>query len=129
VRINLGLPNRELLDTAANRAALATEFRRYRPRVVIGLFGRTPAASPDHYQGQLLIEAARFWSQLTKWDERFAGIPPYRVPHLVYSIFPFDAEQRTFHSTFVVDITDVMEKKLAAIACYQSQFDAARLEK
>ncbi len=128
-RINLALPNRELFDNAANRAALATEFRRWRPRVVIGTFGRTPAASPDHYQGQLLIEAARFWSQLTKWDERFHGIPPYRVPHLVYCPFPFDAEQRSFHATFVVDITDTFETKLQAIGCYQSQFDEGRLAK
>src|SRR5262245_35829222 len=53
-RINLGLPNREMFDNAENRTALATVFRRLRPRVVIGMFGRTPAASPDHYQGQLL---------------------------------------------------------------------------
>src|SRR4051794_34062393 len=46
VRINLALPNRELFDNATNRAALASEFRRWRPRVVIGMFGRTPAASP-----------------------------------------------------------------------------------
>src|SRR5262245_1752200 len=39
IRVNLGLPNRELFDTAANREALATEFRRYRPRVIIGMFG------------------------------------------------------------------------------------------
>lgn len=129
VRINLGLPNRELMDNAANRAALATEFRRYRPRVVIGNYGRTPAASPDHYQGQLLIEAARFWSQLTKWDDRFAGLPPYRVPHLVYAPFPFDAEQHIFHSTFVVDIADTFETKLDAISCYASQFDGPRLDR
>lgn len=129
VRINLGLPNRELMDTPENRAALATEFRRYRPRIVIGPIGRTPAASPDHFQSQLLVEAARFWSQLTKWDERFGGLPPYRVPHLVYVPFPFDAEQRSFHSTFVVDITDTFETKMRAIGCYQSQFDGPRLEK
>lgn len=129
VRINLALPNRELFDNAANRAALATEFRRWRPKVVIGTYGRTPAASPDHYQGQMLIEAARFWSQLTKWDERFKGLPAYRVPHLVYCPFPFDAEVRSFHATFVVDITDTFETKLRAIGCYQSQFDPARLEK
>src|SRR5256885_5738496 len=61
-----------------------TTLFRSRPHIVLGGFGRTPAASPDHFQAQLLIEAARFCSQLTKWDERFAGLPPYRVPHLVY---------------------------------------------
>jgi len=129
LRINLGLPNRELFDNATNRAALATEFRRHRPRVVLGTFGRTPAASPDHYQAQLLIEAARFWSQLTKWDERFDDLPPYRVPHLVYAPFPFDAEQRLFHATFVIDVTAEFDLKMAAVKCYASQFDEARFDK
>ena len=105
LRLNAGLPNRELMDVPANRYVLATLFRRLRPTVVIAVAGRTPAASPDHHQAHLLIEAARFWSQLTKWDDRFGGTPPHRVPHLVYAPFPFDAEVRHWHSTFVIDIT------------------------
>jgi bacillithiol biosynthesis deacetylase BshB1 len=128
-RYNLRLPNRELMDVPANRYALATLFRRLRPGVVIGPAGRTPAASPDHYQGQLLIEAARFYSQLTKWDDRFEGTPPYRVPHLVYAPFPFDAEVRQWPGSFIIDVTETFEQKLAAIRCYESQFDAARFDK
>src|SRR5262245_44783833 len=127
LRLNLRLPNRELMDCPANRYVLATAFRRLRPSIVIGTAGRTPAASPDHHQGHLLVEAARFYSQLTKWDERFEGTPPYRVPHLVYAPFPFDAEQRSFHATFVIDISDTFETKLQAIGCYRSQFDDTRL--
>ena len=129
VRLNLGLPNRELMDVPAHRYALATALRRLRPAIVLATAGRTPAASPDHYQGQLLVEAARFYSQLTKWDDRFADTPPYRVPHLVYAPFPFDAEVRQWHSTFVIDVTETFEQKLAAIRCYESQFDAGRFEK
>lgn len=129
VRVNLALPNRELMDCPANRYAIATELRRYRPQVVIGVVGRTPSASPDHFQGQLLIEAARFYSQLTKWDDRFGGLAPYRVPHLVYAPFPFDAEQRQWHGSFIVDISDTFEKKMAAIRCYESQFDLDRFER
>jgi N-acetylglucosamine malate deacetylase 1 len=128
-RRNVGLPNRELMDSPANRFVLATHFRRLRPTVVICTAGRTPAASPDHYQGQLLVEAARFYSQLTKWDDRFAGTPPYRVPHLVYAPFPGDAEDRRWHGSFVVDITDTFEQRMAAIRCYESQFDPARFER
>jgi bacillithiol biosynthesis deacetylase BshB1 len=126
VRVNVGLPNRELMDSPAGRYALGTLLRRYRPAVVIATAGRTPAASPDHYQAQLLIEAARFYSQLTKWNDRFDGTEPYTVPHLVYAPFPFDAEQRQWHATFVVDISDTFEQKLESIRCYQSQFDERR---
>ncbi|MGL4421752.1 MAG: PIG-L family deacetylase [Gemmataceae bacterium] len=128
-RLNLDLPNRILMDCAENRYALATAFRRYRPQVVIAAFGRTPAASPDHFQGGLIAEAARFHSQLTKWDDRFAGTAPYRVPHLVYAPFPSDAEDRRWHSTFVIDISDTIEEKIASVRAYESQFDAARFAK
>lgn len=128
VRINLGLPNRVLMDGPEGRFRLGAELRRYRPSVLITMAGRTPAASPDHHQGHLLAEASRFYSQLTWWDERFDGTEPYRVPHLVYAPIPFDAEQRVWHSTFVVDVSDTLDAKLAAIACYASQFDPARLE-
>ena len=129
IRLNLGLPNRELMDEPANRYVLATAFRRLRPNIIIACAGRTPAASPDHHQGHLLIEAARFWSQLTKWDDRFDNTPPYRVPHLVYAPFPFDAEVRHWHSTFVLDVSETFEQKMCAVQCYESQFDAARFER
>lgn len=129
LRINLGLPNRVLMDGPEARFRLATEFRKLQPKVVITVAGRTPAASPDHYQGQLIAEAARFYSQLTKWNDRFDGTWPYRVPHLVYAAFPTDAEQRHWHSTFVIDISSTIEIKLEAIRCYGSQFDESRYEK
>src|SRR5947209_717113 len=60
VRVNIDLPNRVLMDSPENRFKLATVFRKYRPGIIIVAAGRTPAASPDHYQGQLIGEAARF---------------------------------------------------------------------
>jgi bacillithiol biosynthesis deacetylase BshB1 len=129
VRINLALPNRILMDGPETRFALGTIFRRYRPSVVIACAGRTPAASPDHNQAHLIIEAARFYSQLTKWDERFDNTQPYRVPHLVYAPYPFDAEQRHWHSTFVIDISETFEQKVKAVECYRSQFDDVRFGK
>jgi LmbE family N-acetylglucosaminyl deacetylase len=117
------------MDGPEARYALATEFRKYRPSLVIAAYGRTPAASPDHYQGGLIAEASRFHSQLTKWDDRYAGTMPYRVQHLVYVPFPTDAEQRHWHGQFVVDISDTFEQKLEAVKAYESQFDAARFER
>ena len=126
VRVNVELPNRVLMDGPDARFALATQFRKYRPGIVLVAAGRTPAASPDHLQGGLIGEAARFYSQLTKWDERFDGTEPYRVPHLVYVPFGPDAEQRSWHGQFVVDISDTIDQKIAAVKAYESQFDSAR---
>lgn len=122
----LGLPNRVLADEPRTRYALATVLRRYRPKILVGMAGRTPAASPDHYQAQLIIEAARFYSQLTKWDERFDDTESFRVDHLVYRPVRFAAEIPHWHAQFVVDITDTIDQKIEAIRCYKSQFDGER---
>lgn len=123
----LTLPNRELMDGPAARYAVATVFRRHKPKVVVGMAGRTPGASPDHYQAQLILEGARFYSQLTKWDDRFDHTPPHRVDWLWYRPVAIAAEQASWPATFVVDVSDVYERKLAAISCYRSQFDDQRL--
>ncbi len=125
----LPLTNRELMDCPENRYQIATVFRRHRPKIVVGMAGRTPGASPDHYQGQLLIEAARFYSQLTKWDDRFDDTSPHRIDWLWYRPLPIAAEVSHWHSTFVVDTSDVIEQKVAAIAAYESQFPPQRLER
>lgn len=129
VRETLNLPNRVLFDNEAARYALATAIRRHRPAILVTMSGRTPAASPDHYQGQLLAEACRFHSQLTKWNERFGGTEPHRVDHLVYRPLPSAAEVTHWPATFVVDISDTIEQKIEAVRCYASQFDAERFER
>ena len=91
--------------------------------------GRTPAGSPDHYQAQLLVEAARFYSQLTKWDDRFDNTEPHRIDWLWYRPTPNVPEIPHWHATFVVDISDVYEQKVAAISAYKSQFPPERLQR
>ena len=71
LRTLLHLPNRRLFDSFEARVKLAIEFRKHRPRLVIGLGDRTPMASPDHWQAMQITDAAVFYSRLTKWDEQF----------------------------------------------------------
>ncbi|HPF39124.1 MAG TPA: PIG-L family deacetylase [Phycisphaerae bacterium] len=123
----LGLTNRVLMDGPEPRFALASVLRRYRAPVLVGIAGRTVAASPDHYQAQLITEATRFYSQLTKWDDRFGGTTPHAVDHLIYRPISRAAEYQKFPAEFVVDITDTMDAKIAAIACYKSQFPDERM--
>jgi N-acetylglucosamine malate deacetylase 1 len=121
VRVTLDLPNRRLFDTFEARVALAKEFRKYRPRLVIGLGGKTPMASPDHYQASLITDAAVFYSRLTKWDEYFDGLPVHTISRHLYASLAF----RNFApdaNGLVVDIGDTLETKLKAIACYKTQF-------
>ena len=122
-RENLGFTNRRLFDSFEVRVALAQVFRRWRPKVVLGLGDKTPLASPDHAQAVAITEAAVFYSRLTKWDDTFAGLPVYAVPQfLTYFLFAGLPAVPPGHWPLVIDITAHLETKLAAIACYASQF-------
>lgn len=122
-RVILDLPNRRLFDSFEARVALATEFRRYRPKVVIGLGQKTAMASPDHWQAMQITDAAVFYSRLTKWDSHFSGLSVHNIPCQLYYPLTFDMEQAlSLPHRFTVDISTVLGKKLSAIQCYQSQF-------
>lgn len=125
-RVTLELPNRRLFDGFEARVALAKEIRKFRPRLLIGLGGRTPTGSPDHWQASLIVEGAMFYAKLTKWDEHFQGLPPYQVPRHLECFLAFHALCPAERGAMVVDIGDTLEKKLAAIACYASQFPPAK---
>ncbi len=122
-RIILELPNRKLFDSFEARVALATEFRRYRPKVVLGLEGKTPMASPDHWQAAQITDAAIFYSRLSKWDDQFAGLPVHTIPrHVTYSLMFASDYSGKGSCQFVYDVSDTLEQKIEAIRCYATQF-------
>jgi bacillithiol biosynthesis deacetylase BshB1 len=122
-RIQLDLPNRRLFDCFEHRVALATEFRRWRPGLVIGFGDKTPMASPDHWQAMQITDAALFYSRLSKWDDFFLGLPVHIVPRHLYfrlAVEPDAIPGNSHH--LIVDITDTIEQKIESILCYQTQF-------
>lgn len=126
-RVTLALPNRRLFDGFDERVELAKVFRRWRPRLVIGLGDRTPLASPDHWQAMQITDAAVFYSRLTKWDDRFDGLPPHRIDAQLYYFLAFySLEPPAIGNDFVVDISSTFDKKMAAIRCYETQFPAEK---
>ena len=127
VRLSLDLPNRKLFDSYEARVKLATEFRRYRPRLVIGLGEKTPLASPDHWQAMQITDAAVFYSRLTKWDIDFTNLPPHAiVAQLYYTLDSHRIAPLEGATPLVVDISDTLEAKLASVRCYKTQFPAAK---
>ncbi|HEX6962913.1 MAG TPA: PIG-L family deacetylase [Lacipirellula sp.] len=122
-RIVLNLSNRKLFDTFENRVALATELRRYRPRLVLGFGEKTPMASPDHWQAMQITDAAVFYARLTKWEEQFQHLPPHRIEAQLYFTLAFySATPMTGAGHIICDISSTLEKKLAAVRCYATQF-------
>ena len=126
-RVQLDLPNRRLFDTFETRVALAKEFRRYRPRLVLGFGEKTPLASPDHWQAMQITDAAVFYSRLTKWDDYFDGLAVHTIPMQLYYSLAFGVLQPpAYPGHFVNDITDTLDMKLAAVRCYKTQFPPAK---
>ncbi len=118
-RGNLGLPNRSLQATLEARHLLAGVFRQLRPRLVFAPYWVD--AHPDHVAAIELIEAARFWSKLSKTD--MPGVPHHPSRILYYYCVHLRVVEKP---AFVLDISRWWEQKLAAIACYQSQFVTGR---
>lgn len=123
VRETLELTNRRLFDNFENRVALATLFRKYRPQVVLGLAGKTPMASPDHWQAMQITDAAVFYSRLTKWNEHFSNTEPHTIKKQVWYPLGFGSLNHPEGSgQFVVDISETLQQKMDSIRAYQSQF-------
>ncbi|WP_165069579.1 bacillithiol biosynthesis deacetylase BshB1 [Paludisphaera rhizosphaerae] len=113
-RENLGLPNRSLLPDLANRRALAAVFRKVRPRLIFAPYWED--AHPDHTSATKLIEDARFWSKLSKSDIPGEPFHPARI------LYYFSVHLRIVERpSLVIDITDELEAKRAAMSCYRSQ--------
>jgi len=118
-RHNLGLTNRTLEHTLEARRKLATIFRLTRPRILLAPYWED--SHPDHVAATSLIEAARFWSKLSRTDMKGE---PFHPPHIYYY---FSIHLRVHpQPTFVFDISESLEEKMASVRCYQSQFVTGR---
>jgi bacillithiol biosynthesis deacetylase BshB1 len=117
-RENLGFPDAGLINTPETRAKVAVAIRRFRPRIVIA-----PAAHgrhPDHRVAGELIRDAAFIAGLAKVESTVPAHRPFKVVHtLTY-------REDAVKPTFIVDISDVFERKVQAIQCYASQFEGVK---
>jgi bacillithiol biosynthesis deacetylase BshB1 len=113
-RENLGLPNRSLEPTLECRRALAAVFRTTRPRLLFAPYWED--AHPDHTAATQLVEAARFWSKLSKSDIPGTPFHPARI------LYYFSVHLRIVERpSLLLDISDQLDAKRAALGCYRSQ--------
>jgi bacillithiol biosynthesis deacetylase BshB1 len=115
VRENLHLPDAHLVNTPEAREVVIRAIRRHRPTIVIT--HARQGRHPDHIAASQLVRDACFLSGLKNLVPDVPAFRPRKVVHAMS--FREDA----IAPSFVVDISDVFEQKLAAIRCYRSQFD------
>lgn len=125
-RILLGLRNREIYDTVDNRKKIAEVIRSVRPTILFAPYWED--AHPDHVQSSALVDAARFYAKFVKTDLQHEPWYPRR------ELYFLSTHMRVRVSpSFVFDISDHLDAKMASIRAYASQFvhhprNAERLE-
>jgi N-acetylglucosamine malate deacetylase 1 len=109
------LPDGALQNTPEARALVAAHIRRLRPRTVIVHW--PDARHPDHRAASELVRDACFLSGV-----RNAPVDgePFRPHKLLYSLTYAEHAPKP---TFVLDISDQMERKLDAIFAFGSQLE------
>ena len=116
-RRTLSQPNRYLFDSVEARTELAEVIRELRPRVLFVPY--TDDAHPDHIAASAIAVAARFYGKFTKTEMRGEPFFPERVYRYMAVHLRVIAEP-----SFIVDVSDHIDTKLAAISAYRSQFSA-----
>ncbi|HUL68714.1 MAG TPA: bacillithiol biosynthesis deacetylase BshB1 [Gemmatimonadales bacterium] len=116
-RRNAGLPDAHLENSEAARRVVVEQIRHFAPRVVILPFpvGR----HPDHRIASELGRDSCYLAGLAKYE---ADGKPHRPFKILYALA---YREDPVKPTFVVDVSQQFDQKLAAIRCYASQFDGA----
>jgi bacillithiol biosynthesis deacetylase BshB1 len=108
----LDLPDTQLAETPEAVRSVLGKVRRWRPKLVLGMWGED--AHPDHRACARIVESAVFLAALKNADGPGEA-------HRVRRIIRYSRHTH-FRPSFVVDIGDVVERKLEAVRCYRSQF-------
>lgn len=113
VRDNLELPDGHIWLTEESRVKMVRKIRRYRPKVIFTHFWEDP--HPDHTHSCQIVREAAHLAGLARYDSE-TGQQRFRPQAVAHFMFP-----RTVTPTFVIDISEFVEQKQKAIACYRSQ--------
>lgn len=119
VRENLELADGFFKNDEAHQRQIIRVIRKYQPEII--LCNAPEDRHPDHGKSAQLIEDAVFLSGLRKIETTENGKHQdiWRASYLFNYV-----QDRYLHPNFVINISDVMEQKLAAIRAYGTQFDS-----
>jgi N-acetylglucosamine malate deacetylase 1 len=112
-RLSLGLPDAHLGSDYSHRLPIVEAIRKLKPRIVLAPFPEDK--HPDHAAAGQLVRDASYLAGVAKYGTS--------APHRPSQVYHY-MMHRPFEPSFVVDITDVWERKMSAIKAYESQFQA-----
>jgi bacillithiol biosynthesis deacetylase BshB1 len=112
-RFSLGLPDTRIGTELSHREPIIQLIREIQPRIVLAPYWQD--RHPDHAAAGKLVREACFLAGAGKVGTGF----PHR-PEWVY----YYMTHQPFEPSFVIDISTVWKRKMAAIMAYQSQLQA-----
>ncbi|MEO6541983.1 MAG: bacillithiol biosynthesis deacetylase BshB1, partial [Ferruginibacter sp.] len=118
VRENLGMADGFFQNDEVHQRKIITALRAYQPEII--LCNAPEDRHPDHGRASKLVADAAFLSGLKKIKTTADGIEQgaWRPKYVFRYI-----QDRMLQPDFVIDITDVFEKKIEAIKAYKTQFN------
>jgi len=114
IRENLGLADGHVFVDEESRTAMVRAIRRLKPKIILTHQLDDPHPDHDHI-ARLVRESARL-SSMKNYDAE-SGAEKIPVPIVAHNTF-----SRYVEPSFVVDISDFLEEKMAAIRAHASQF-------
>jgi N-acetylglucosamine malate deacetylase 1 len=117
VRANLKIPDGNIENTVENRARLIEVIREFRPDVL--LFPYPTDRHPDHEHTHILCREAWFSAGLEKVVTKRDSVR--QEPHRPRNYYHY-MQWHEFVPTFIVDVTEEFEARMALVRAYKSQF-------
>jgi bacillithiol biosynthesis deacetylase BshB1 len=117
VRENLEMADGFFKNDEAHQRKIIVALRKYQPEVV--LCNAPSDRHPDHGRSARLVTDAAFLSGLKKIETEVNGVPQQAWrPKYVFNYI----QDKLLNPDFVIDISEVFDKKLEAIKAYTTQF-------
>ena len=108
----LDIPDGDVAVNLDNKLKVIREIRSHRPRIIFAPYW--VVRHPDHGHASNLVAESAFFSGLKQID---TGQQAHRPNKVIYYVGRFE-----FEPSFIVDMSDCHERKMAAIQAYKSQF-------
>jgi bacillithiol biosynthesis deacetylase BshB1 len=123
IRENLEMADGFFQNDEANQRKIISALRAYQPEII--LCNAPEDRHPDHGRSSKLVADAAFLSGLKKIQtERNGMVQEAWRPKYVFRYI----QDRMLQPDFVIDITEVFDKKIEAIKAYKTQFNSGEMD-